>query len=61
MGKGPTLDRAITDFAEAYAKQNQRDYDRFGTAIDDGRLEYVDPATYDTKSAKPTKRGKAAR
>jgi uncharacterized protein (DUF2252 family) len=38
MGKGDTFDRAITAFAEAYAAQNQSDYERFTTAIADGVL-----------------------
>ncbi len=38
MGKGTTLDRAITDFAVAYSQQNQQDYAAFLDAIDDGRL-----------------------
>jgi len=39
LGKGDTFDRAITDFSEAYAAQNDRDYEAFVQAIDDGRLE----------------------
>jgi uncharacterized protein (DUF2252 family) len=38
LGKSDSLDRAITDFSEAYADQNQRDYEAFTTAIHDGRL-----------------------
>ena len=38
MGKGDSFDRAITDFGEAYAAQNQRDYEAFMAAIADGRL-----------------------
>ncbi len=41
-GRGDTLDRAITDFAVAYAGQNREDYDRFRQAIADGRLETAD-------------------
>jgi uncharacterized protein (DUF2252 family) len=59
MGKSTSLDRAITDFAEAYSAQNLSDYRRFHAAIDEGRLEHVDPATYDTKAAKPSKSGKS--
>lgn len=59
LGKGDTLDRAITEFAEAYTEQNQRDYLQFRAAIDDGRLDYVDPDTYDAKPVKAaTKRGR---
>ena len=27
LGSGPVFDRAVSDFAEAYADQNQRDYE----------------------------------
>jgi uncharacterized protein (DUF2252 family) len=37
-GKGPELDRAITDFATAYSEQNNADYAEFLAAIDIGRL-----------------------
>ena len=50
MGKSDTLDRAIADFGEAYAAQNQSDYQAFQGAIDDGRLQAVDPVTYDATS-----------
>lgn len=46
MGNGDALDRAITDFSEAYAAQNLSDYHAFLAAIDAGRLEAVDPITY---------------
>jgi uncharacterized protein (DUF2252 family) len=46
IGKGDTLDLAIADFGEAYAVQNQLDYDAFMTAIDDGRIPAVDPVTF---------------
>ncbi len=38
-GSGTNLDRAITAFAESYAKQNHDDFTRFQQAIADGRLE----------------------
>lgn len=38
MGKGKVFVDAITDFAEAYAQQNDHDYALFKAAIDDGRL-----------------------
>ena len=38
LGGGDTFDRAICDFAEAYADQNQRDYDAFSAAVESGRL-----------------------
>ncbi len=46
VGKSDALDRAINEFSEDYALQNQRDYDAFMAAIDDGRIEAVDPLTY---------------
>jgi uncharacterized protein (DUF2252 family) len=38
LGSGPAFARAITEFATSYAKQNQRDFEQFKSAIDDGRL-----------------------
>jgi uncharacterized protein (DUF2252 family) len=43
LGKGDVFDRAITDFSEAYAEQNLRDFTAFVAAIDDGRLECAEP------------------
>jgi uncharacterized protein (DUF2252 family) len=37
-GTSDKLDRAISEFAETYAKQNQADYEKFMTAIEQGRL-----------------------
>jgi uncharacterized protein (DUF2252 family) len=42
LGKGDTFDRAIADFAVAYADQNERDYAAFTAAIHDGRIEAQD-------------------
>jgi uncharacterized protein (DUF2252 family) len=39
MGKGDAFDRAIADFAVAYADQNERDYETFAKAVESGRLE----------------------
>ena len=39
LGKGDTFDRALADFARAYAEQNERDYEAFARAIAAGRLE----------------------
>lgn len=39
LGKGDTFDRAIADFAVAYADQNERDYAAFTAAIREGRIE----------------------
>jgi uncharacterized protein (DUF2252 family) len=38
LGKGDRVDRAIADFAAAYADQNERDYDAFIAALKSGRL-----------------------
>lgn len=41
LGQGEVFDRALASFAEAYAGQNERDYERFAAAVRAGRL----PAT----------------
>ena len=33
------MDRAISDFAAAYADQNERDFDALKLAANDGRIE----------------------
>ncbi len=38
LGKGDTFDRAIADFAIAYADQNERDYEAFTAAVNSGKL-----------------------
>ena len=38
LGSGDTFDRAITEFSEAYADQNERDYDTLVQAEKDGRI-----------------------
>jgi predicted alpha/beta hydrolase len=38
LGQGDMFDRAIADFAAAYADQNERDYQAFTAAVDSGRL-----------------------
>jgi uncharacterized protein (DUF2252 family) len=38
LGKGDSFDRAIGDFSEAYAEQNDRDYNDFAGAVEQGRL-----------------------
>ena len=38
LGKGEAFDRAIADFAAAYADQNERDYEAFAKAADSGRI-----------------------
>jgi uncharacterized protein (DUF2252 family) len=39
LGKGDSFDRAICEFSEAYAEQNDRDYKEFARAVEEGRLE----------------------
>ena len=41
LGTDDTFDRAIADFSEAYAVQNQKDYDAFVEAVRTGRIEAV--------------------
>ena len=38
LGGGDSFDRAMADFAEAYADQNERDYEAFSAAAESGRL-----------------------
>jgi uncharacterized protein (DUF2252 family) len=42
LGAGDVFDRAIADFAEAYAEQNRLDYDTLGEAVAAGRLQAQD-------------------
>jgi uncharacterized protein (DUF2252 family) len=42
LGAGDQFDRSITDFAERYADQNERDYQAFAEAIRSGRLEALE-------------------
>jgi hypothetical protein len=39
LGSGPSFDRAISEFAEAYADQNQRDYEALKQAAASGRIQ----------------------
>jgi hypothetical protein len=39
LGKGDIFDRALADFAVAYADQNERDYATLVEAAKDGRIE----------------------
>jgi uncharacterized protein (DUF2252 family) len=39
LGKTDTFDRALADFAELYADQNERDYDALKQAVTAGRVE----------------------
>jgi uncharacterized protein (DUF2252 family) len=38
LGGGDRFDEAMGDFAEAYAHQNERDYEAFAASVDSGRL-----------------------
>ncbi len=39
LGGGDAFDRAMCDFADAYADQNERDYEAFSSGVDSGRLQ----------------------
>ena len=41
LGAGDVFDRAVADFADAYAEQNQSDYDALREAVDSGRVAAV--------------------
>ncbi len=41
LGKGEAFDRAMGEFAEAYADQNESDFKEFEGAVKKGRLEAV--------------------
>jgi uncharacterized protein (DUF2252 family) len=41
LGKGDAFDRAMSDFAEAYADQNESDFKAFEAAVKKGRLKAV--------------------
>ena len=38
LGSAKTFDRALADFAERYADQNERDYDAIRHAVESGRI-----------------------
>jgi uncharacterized protein (DUF2252 family) len=42
LGKSATFDEAMSSFAEAYAGQNERDFEALRAAADDGRVEVAD-------------------
>ena len=42
LGKDDAFDRAITDFSERYADQNEQDYQAFVKAVRSGRLEAIE-------------------
>jgi uncharacterized protein (DUF2252 family) len=57
LGTGEVFDRAIADFAAAYADQNQRDYEALREAVDSGRLTASPPEDVQpSPAAKPKKR-----
>jgi hypothetical protein len=39
LGKGDAFDRAIADFSEAYADQNEADHARLVQAVKEGKVE----------------------
>jgi uncharacterized protein (DUF2252 family) len=39
LGKGDVFDRAMAEFAEAYADQSERDYESLRRAVDEGRID----------------------
>ncbi|HWN73966.1 MAG TPA: DUF2252 family protein, partial [Solirubrobacterales bacterium] len=39
LGKGDAFDKALARFAEAYADQNERDFERLLAAVEDGEIE----------------------
>jgi uncharacterized protein (DUF2252 family) len=41
LGKGDAFDRAISEFAEAYADQNDADYKEFKASVDAGKMKAV--------------------
>jgi hypothetical protein len=38
LGNGPSFDRALVEFAKAYADQNERDYQQLVDAVTSGRV-----------------------
>jgi hypothetical protein len=42
LGASDAFDRAITDFSERYADQNEQDYEQFVTAVRSGQLEALE-------------------
>jgi uncharacterized protein (DUF2252 family) len=38
LGNGTSFDRAVVEFSEAYAEQNDRDYQALGAAVDSGSI-----------------------
>jgi uncharacterized protein (DUF2252 family) len=42
LGSNDSFDRSIEGFSQAYADQNERDYDEFASAVKDGHLEVIE-------------------
>ena len=42
LGDGDAFDKSVTDFAQRYADQNERDYQQFVRAIRSGRMEALE-------------------
>jgi hypothetical protein len=42
LGKNDVFDNAIADFSDAYADQNERDYQAFTDAVASGRITAVE-------------------
>jgi predicted alpha/beta hydrolase len=42
LGEGDQFDRSISDFSQAYADQNERDYQAFADAVRTGRLQALE-------------------
>jgi uncharacterized protein (DUF2252 family) len=38
LGKGPAFDRAMVEFSQAYAEQNERDYNALKAAVESGKV-----------------------
>ena len=55
LGSGNTFDRALVEFALAYADQNSRDHAAARAAADAGRLPTASPVTSPSVGSKPSK------
>jgi predicted alpha/beta hydrolase len=42
LGEGDQFDRAVTDFSQRYADQNERDYEALVDAVRSGRLQALE-------------------
>ena len=55
LGAGDTFDRALASFAEAYADQNERDYDALRAAVASGRVSAETGSDAVTENGRPTR------